>query len=122
MEKVRLRLDQFLRRTPRLGQGVFIARNATVIGDVTLGDRASVWFGAVLRGDINRIEIGACSNIQDNAVVISPTTSPRSWGHVTVGTPPSSTPVRSGTNAHRHGRDRARRRQIAAVPRRRARW
>jgi len=47
----------------------WIAPNAVVIGDVRLGDEASVWFGAVLRGDIEPIEIGARSNIQDLSVV-----------------------------------------------------
>lgn len=69
MDTLRAQLDRFLRQSPRLGQGVFIARGATVVGDVTLGDRVSVWYGAVLRGDINRIVVGAGSNIQDNAVV-----------------------------------------------------
>jgi carbonic anhydrase/acetyltransferase-like protein (isoleucine patch superfamily) len=54
---------------PVLGKDVFIAPNATVIGDVVLGDEASVWFGAVLRGDMYPIRIGARTNIQDNAVV-----------------------------------------------------
>jgi len=54
---------------PRLGRDVFIAPNATVIGDVELGDEASVWFGAVLRGDIGSIRIGARSNLQDLACV-----------------------------------------------------
>ena len=67
--KLHAQLDRYLRQSPRLGQGSYIARGATVVGDVTLGDRASVWFGAVLRGDINRIEIGEGSNVQDNAVV-----------------------------------------------------
>src|SRR5580698_4085157 len=62
-------LDKFLRRQPRLGKGVFIAKTATVIGDVTLGAHSSVWYGAVLRGDINRIVVGHHSNIQDNAVL-----------------------------------------------------
>ena len=62
-------LDQFLRRQPKLGRGVFIAKTATVVGDVTLGAHASVWYGAVLRGDINRIAVGHHSNIQDNAVL-----------------------------------------------------
>lgn len=62
-------LDRHLRQTPRLGKGVFIARGATVVGDVTLGDGVSVWYGAVLRGDIQRIVVGEGSNIQDNAVV-----------------------------------------------------
>ena len=66
---LRERLDRHLRCQPKLGRGVYIARQAIVLGDVTLGDQASVWFGAVLRGDINRIVIGPRSNIQDNAVI-----------------------------------------------------
>jgi len=62
-------LGKFLGKTPKLGKGVFIAKTATVIGDVTLGAHASVWFGAVLRGDINSIVVGHHSNIQDNAVL-----------------------------------------------------
>jgi carbonic anhydrase/acetyltransferase-like protein (isoleucine patch superfamily) len=56
-------------RTPRLGRDVWIAPNASVIGDIRLADEASVWFGAVLRGDNDPIVIGAQSNIQDNAVL-----------------------------------------------------
>ncbi|HUS35505.1 MAG TPA: gamma carbonic anhydrase family protein [Verrucomicrobiae bacterium] len=67
--KLSQQLDTFLRRKPRLGAGVYIARGAVVLGDVTLGDHSSVWYNAVLRGDINRIEIGHHSNIQDNAVL-----------------------------------------------------
>src|SRR5256714_4183974 len=62
-------LDTFLRRKPKLGAGVYIARGAVVLGDVTLGDHSSVWYNAVLRGDINRIVVGHHSNIQDNAVI-----------------------------------------------------
>src|SRR6202034_4629607 len=62
-------LDMFLRKPPNLGENVVIAKNATVIGDVTLGAHSSVWYGAVLRGDINRIVVGHHSNIQDNAVL-----------------------------------------------------
>jgi len=69
MGDVTEQLDQFLRKTPTLGEAVYIARGAVVLGDVTLGDRASVWYNAVLRGDINRIVVGADSNIQDNAVL-----------------------------------------------------
>ncbi len=54
---------------PVIGRDVFVADNATVIGDVHLGDEAGVWFGAVLRGDYFPIRIGARSNVQDNAVV-----------------------------------------------------
>jgi carbonic anhydrase/acetyltransferase-like protein (isoleucine patch superfamily) len=62
-------LDTFLRRQPRLGEGVYIASTAVVLGDVTLGAHSSVWYNAVLRGDINKIVVGTNSNIQDNAVV-----------------------------------------------------
>jgi len=69
MDALRARLDRHLLKTPKLGKGVYVARGSTVVGDVVLGDCASVWFGAVLRGDINRIEVGEGTNIQDNAVV-----------------------------------------------------
>jgi carbonic anhydrase/acetyltransferase-like protein (isoleucine patch superfamily) len=69
MGKLESQLDTFLRKQPRLGKNVYLAKNATVVGDVKLGDHASVWYGAVLRGDINRIVIGHHSNIQDNAVL-----------------------------------------------------
>ena len=62
-------LDKFLRQQPKLGKNVFIAKTATVIGAVTLGAHSSVWYGAVLRGDINRIVVGHHSNVQDNAVL-----------------------------------------------------
>ena len=54
---------------PEVGSDVFVADSARVIGRVRLGDRASVWFGAVLRGDNEPIEIGAGSNVQDCAVL-----------------------------------------------------
>ena len=69
MDDLTGRLDTFLRATPRLGSGVYLAASAVVLGDVTLGDHSSVWYHAVLRGDINRIVVGHHSNIQDNAVV-----------------------------------------------------
>jgi gamma-carbonic anhydrase len=69
MGKLESQLDTFLRKKPRLGKHVYLAKNATVVGDVKLGDHASVWYGAVLRGDINRIVVGHHSNIQDNAVL-----------------------------------------------------
>ncbi len=47
----------------------FVAPNATVMGRVTLGDQASIWYGAVVRGDVERIEIGAYSNVQDGAII-----------------------------------------------------
>jgi len=62
-------LDRFLGRRPKLGKGVYLANTAVVIGDVTIGAGSSVWYGAVLRGDINRIVVGHHTNIQDNAVL-----------------------------------------------------
>jgi carbonic anhydrase/acetyltransferase-like protein (isoleucine patch superfamily) len=56
-------------RSPRIAGSAFIAPSATIIGDVTIGEEASVWFGAVLRGDVGRIEIGARTSVQDNAVL-----------------------------------------------------
>jgi carbonic anhydrase/acetyltransferase-like protein (isoleucine patch superfamily) len=66
---VSIQLDKFLRKKPKLGQGVYIAKTAVVIGEVALGAHSSVWYGAVLRGDINRIVVGHHTNIQDNAVL-----------------------------------------------------
>jgi carbonic anhydrase/acetyltransferase-like protein (isoleucine patch superfamily) len=54
---------------PSIGEGCYIAPTATLIGDVTLGDGASVWFGCVLRGDVSPIVVGARTNIQDNTVI-----------------------------------------------------
>jgi len=69
MGKLETQLDTFLRKRPRLGKGVYLAKTAIVLGDVKLGDHSSVWYHAVLRGDINRIVVGHHSNIQDNAVL-----------------------------------------------------
>jgi gamma-carbonic anhydrase len=62
-------LDRFLRKQPVLGAGVYLASTAVVLGDVGIGDFSSIWYGAVVRGDINCIRIGHHSNIQDNAVL-----------------------------------------------------
>ena len=56
-------------RGPEVHPSVFLAPSAEVIGQVTLGEQASVWFGAVLRGDTERIVVGARSNVQDGAVL-----------------------------------------------------
>lgn len=56
-------------RTPRLGARVYVDEQAALIGDVTLGDDASIWPMASVRGDVQRIEIGARTNVQDNAVL-----------------------------------------------------
>ena len=55
--------------TPKIGKDCFLAQNATVIGDVTMGDGCSVWFNTVLRGDVNTITIVDRVNIQDGSVL-----------------------------------------------------
>lgn len=86
MGKLEQQLDRFLRRNPKLGKGVYIASGAIVVGDVTLGEHSSVWYNAVLRGDINKIVIGHHSNVQDNAVLHLADDFPCVLGnHVTVG-------------------------------------
>lgn len=62
-------IEAFRGILPNIGRDVFIHVTATVIGEVTLADGVSVWPGAVLRGDVNFIRIGAETNIQDNAVL-----------------------------------------------------
>jgi gamma-carbonic anhydrase len=69
MVELEKQLERFLGKTPVLGPGVYVVAGAVVLGDVTLGDHSSVWYHAVLRGDINRIEVGHHTNIQDNAVL-----------------------------------------------------
>jgi gamma-carbonic anhydrase len=66
---VQERLAQHLGKTPDTTRALFVAANATVLGDVVLGARSSVFYGAVLRGDINVIRIGEGTNLQDNAIV-----------------------------------------------------
>ncbi|MGC0333417.1 carbonic anhydrase/acetyltransferase-like protein (isoleucine patch superfamily) [Streptomyces sp. SAI-170] len=56
-------------REPKVDEGVFVAPTASVIGDVSLAAGASVWYGAVLRGDVERISVGASSNVQDNCTL-----------------------------------------------------
>jgi carbonic anhydrase/acetyltransferase-like protein (isoleucine patch superfamily) len=54
---------------PDLSRAAFVAANATVVGNVSVGTGASIWYGAVVRGDVERIEIGASTNIQDGAIL-----------------------------------------------------
>ena len=62
------RLDKYMGEEPLYGPDVFVAPTAVVIGDVQLDEGASVWYGAVLRGDINSIKIGKFSNLQDGVI------------------------------------------------------
>jgi len=73
-------------KAPRLGQGAWVADSAQVMGDVELGENASVWFGAVVRGDTETIRIGANTNIQDLSVLHADVGKPLTIGaNVTVG-------------------------------------
>ncbi len=56
-------------KTPKMGENCFLAETAAVLGDVTMGDDCSIWYGAVLRGDVNTITLGNKVNVQDGASV-----------------------------------------------------
>ena len=73
--------------TPNIHETAYIADDAIVIGDVDIGENASVWFGAILRGDVNYIRMGAGTNIQDGTVIhVSSKTHPTILEHeITVG-------------------------------------
>ena len=63
------RLARHLDRAPDISRAAFVAANATVVGDVTLGAQSSDWYGCVLRGDINSIVVGERTNVQDGTIV-----------------------------------------------------
>ncbi len=85
---------EFLSKSPEFDDSVFIAPSADIIGDVAIGSESSVWFNVTIRGDVNWIEIGERSNIQDNCCV-----------HVTNQTNPTKigSDVSIGHNATIHG-------------------
>jgi len=56
-------------KSPAMGENCFVAPNATIVGDVVMGNDCSIWFNAVLRGDVNSIEMGNKVNVQDGAVI-----------------------------------------------------
>lgn len=60
---------EFLNRSPQFDESVFVAPSADIIGDVTIGADSSVWFNVTIRGDVNRIVIGKCTNVQDNSSI-----------------------------------------------------
>src|SRR6056297_2652529 len=78
---------QFLDKSPQFEESVFVAPSADVIGDVTIGKDSSVWFNSTIRGDVNWIEIGERSNVQDNASihVMNQTGPTRIGNDVTIG-------------------------------------
>jgi carbonic anhydrase/acetyltransferase-like protein (isoleucine patch superfamily) len=61
-------VTSYLNTTPQLGEGLYLHPSAQVIGDVTVGKDCSIWCNTVLRGDVNRIVIGNCTNVQDFAM------------------------------------------------------
>jgi carbonic anhydrase/acetyltransferase-like protein (isoleucine patch superfamily) len=56
-------------KRPKIGKNVFLAENSVIIGDVEIGDNSNIWYGVVIRGDVNHIRIGENTNIQDGSVV-----------------------------------------------------
>lgn len=56
-------------KTPQMGENCFVAENSTIVGDVIMGDECSVWFNAVIRGDVHYIRMGNKVNVQDGAVI-----------------------------------------------------
>ncbi len=62
-------IKTLLGKTPQFGENCFLTENATIVGDVVMGDDCSVWFNAVIRGDVHYIKIGNKVNIQDGAVI-----------------------------------------------------
>lgn len=71
-------------KKPEIHENVFVAETAVVIGDVNIGEGSSIWYGTVLRGDIENIRIGKFSNIQDNSSVHTETDIPTVIGDYTV--------------------------------------
>jgi gamma-carbonic anhydrase len=62
-------IKKFQEKAPKIHESVFIAENAVIIGDVEIGEGASIWYGCILRGDVNHIKIGAKTNIQDMSMI-----------------------------------------------------
>ena len=56
-------------KLPKIGKNVFLAENSVIIGDVEIGDNSSIWYGVVIRGDVNYIRIGKNTNVQDGSVI-----------------------------------------------------
>jgi carbonic anhydrase/acetyltransferase-like protein (isoleucine patch superfamily) len=77
-------VDRYLASLPTVGERVMVAAGAALVGDVRLGDDASVWYGAVLRGDIASVTVGARANIQDGSVIHVADGAPCAVGEETV--------------------------------------
>ncbi len=62
-------IKEFQGKKPKIHESVFVAENATIVGDVEIGEDSSVWFGSILRGDVNFIRVGRRTNIQDGSII-----------------------------------------------------
>ncbi len=62
-------VKELLGKTPQIGEGTFLAETATIIGDVEMGKNCSIWYNAVIRGDVNSIRLGNQVNVQDNVML-----------------------------------------------------
>jgi carbonic anhydrase/acetyltransferase-like protein (isoleucine patch superfamily) len=69
IDRILQRLDRFLGAKPVIADHVFVAPNAVILGAVSIGSRSSVWFQSVIRADINEIQIGSETNIQDGSIL-----------------------------------------------------
>jgi len=79
-------IEKYLKNNPELGKEIYISPDAKVIGKVKIGEHVSIWPGAIVRGDINKIIIGNYSNIQDNCVLhVDPKYSLKIGNYVTIG-------------------------------------
>lgn len=78
-------IKSFNGKTPKIAKSAFVADNATIIGDVTIGENCSIWYGVVIRGDDGPIVIGDNTNVQDNTVVHSEECGLRIGEGVTIG-------------------------------------
>jgi carbonic anhydrase/acetyltransferase-like protein (isoleucine patch superfamily) len=69
MEEIEKLISSHLGKAPVIGQNVYVADGAIILGDVTIGDNSSIWFNAVIRGDVGKISIGSFTNIQDGSII-----------------------------------------------------
>jgi gamma-carbonic anhydrase len=67
--RLKIMIKSFQEKSPKIHETAFIAEDAVIIGDVEIGEQASVWYGSIVRGDVNFIRIGARTNIQDACVI-----------------------------------------------------
>lgn len=69
LESAAMILRSFRGKQPRIGAGVFVADNVAIVGEVEIGNDCSIWYGTVIRGDVNFISIGSRTNVQDNCTI-----------------------------------------------------